>query len=121
MVWEDAGAFVGGVGLLDWIEVLEDDPAVVEAPVHTCGERDLYRAILEDAVHCAEGRSSNCGNHTPDQYQAAKRRAQADALAWIAGDLADVPVPFITCCHQLGLDPDWLRARLLGRLGKVAA
>ena len=74
------------------------------------GAKRLVVALLDDAVLCATGRG-----YAPDPR--ARRRAQAEALAWILSDAEGdgVTFAFVAVCRVLGLDPQAVRAAVTAR------
>jgi hypothetical protein len=85
-----------------------------ERTARASGERALVLAVLLDAVRCLQG-----------EHGRGRQRGRliADARAWIASTDARWPFSFANVCHELGLDPDRLRPRLLrlaGALGSPA-
>ena len=72
--------------------------------VHATGERRLMLATLEDAVRTILNRS---GRHM------ARDRKLQDDLAWLMSDDALRPFGFLSLCDSLGIDPDYLRSRVL--------
>ena len=69
-----------------------------------CGERELMRAVLEDAIHCLAG-----------EIGPSRERGQlaADAREWIVASDARWPFSFDNICDAIELDLGSLRARLL--------
>ena len=69
------------------------------------GERALMRAVLEDAIRCLGGQ---VGRFLERRFLAAKARA------WIERRDPSWPFSFDNICQELDLDPDVVRARVLG-------
>jgi DNA-binding NarL/FixJ family response regulator len=69
-------------------------------------ERALMRAVLVDAIQCLTG---NVGG--PSRRRA---RLSQQAREWIAEEDATWPFSFQNICHGLDLEPDRVRARVLG-------
>jgi len=69
-----------------------------------CGERELMRAVLEDAIHCLAG-----------ELGPTRERAQlaADSRGWVTARDACWPFSFDNICESLGLEQSSLRERLL--------
>jgi len=67
-------------------------------------EKELLRAILEDAIHCYR------------KYRAAKNRTGREqfreAEEWIMGGGDDWIFSFVNVCELLGLDPQFVRRAL---------
>lgn len=69
------------------------------------GEKKLMLAVLEDAIVCFLQERPG-----PEEK---KKRASAEAEGWIFEKNDDAPFSFATICETLGLDPMWVRKRLL--------
>jgi hypothetical protein len=70
---------------------------------HASGERRLMLAVLEDAVrNVALARNARISS----------KRARQE-LAWVTSVDRTDPFAFESICDALGIDPSWLRARLL--------
>jgi len=88
------------------IRALQEAPSAT--PSHGngpgCGERELMRAVLEDAIRCLAG-----------EIGPSRERGQlaADAHDWIAASDGRSPFSFENICDALDLDSSSLRARLL--------
>ena len=70
-------------------------------------EKRLQLAVLEDAILTFE-RSVGVDGARP-------RRLLAEVDAWLASDATDWPFAFVTICHTLNIDPDYVRAGLQRR------
>ena len=70
-------------------------------------EKRLQLAVLEDAVLTFE-RSVGVDGARP-------QRLLAEVEAWVASDATDWPFAFVTICHTLNIDPDYVRAGLRRR------
>ncbi len=70
-------------------------------------EKRLQLAVLEDAILTIE-RSVGVDGPRP-------RRLLAEVDAWLASDATDWPFAFVTICHTLNIDPDYVRAGLRRR------
>ena len=70
-------------------------------------EKRLQLAVLEDAILTFE-RSVGVDGPRP-------RRLLAEVDAWMASDATDWPFAFVTICHTLNIDPDYVRAGLRRR------
>src|SRR5438552_19096971 len=70
-------------------------------------EKRLQLAVLEDAILTFE-RSVGVDGARP-------RRLLAEVDAWLASDATDWPFAFVTICHTLNIDPDYVRAGLRRR------
>ena len=87
------------------IRALQEAP---ETPTHRngpgWGERELMRAVLEDAIRCLAG-----------EIGPSREREQlaADAREWIAASDSRSPFSFDNICDAIDLDTSSLRARLL--------
>jgi hypothetical protein len=74
---------------------------------------ELMRAVLEDAIGCAQG--------TARRFQRDDRRAlQTDAVQWLSSDRMSDPFDFRRICEALGVDPDAIRRRVLPRMKPIA-
>jgi hypothetical protein len=69
-----------------------------------CGERELMRAVLEDAIHCLAG-----------EVGPSRERPQlaSEARAWIVESDSRWPFSFDNICDALGIDVGVLRSKLL--------
>ena len=67
-------------------------------------EKRLQLAVLEDAVLTFE-RSVGVDGARP-------QRLLAEVEAWVASDATDWPFAFVTICHTLNIDPDYIRRGL---------
>ena len=67
-------------------------------------EKRLQLAVLEDAILTLE---RTVGGAAPRA-----RRLRAEVDAWFASDATDWPFAFVTICHTLNLDPDYIRRGL---------
>ena len=67
-------------------------------------EKRLQLAVLEDAILTIE-RSVGVDGPRP-------RRLLAEVDAWLASDATDWPFAFVTICHTLNIDPDYIRRGL---------
>ncbi len=69
-----------------------------------CGERELMRAVLEDAIRCLAG-----------EVGPSRERPQlaADAREWITARDAQWPFSFDNVCDALGVESALLREKLL--------
>ena len=72
----------------------------------------LYRAILEDALECLEGRGAPSSIGRRLQYERGRRRQEA--LQWMLSD-AEYCFSFRTVCEVLGLEVGAVRSRLRQR------
>src|SRR3989441_926687 len=70
-------------------------------------EKRLQLAVLEDAVLTFE-RCAGVDGAKP-------RRLLAEVDAWFASDATDWPFAFVTICHTLNIDPDYVRAGMRRR------
>jgi len=70
-------------------------------------EKRLQLAVLEDAIITFE-RSVGVDDARP-------RRLLAEVDAWFASDATDSPFAFMTICHTLNIDPDYIRGGLRRR------
>jgi hypothetical protein len=68
------------------------------------GIRALMRAILQDAILCLSGRAGRHGEQA---------RLTAEALRWVKSRDRRWPFAFETICDVFGINPDYLRRRLL--------
>src|SRR5213593_4385632 len=88
------------------IRALQEAPSDLSAHRNGpgCAERELMRAVLEDAIHCLAG-----------EIGPSRERPQlaADARVWIAACDARWPFSFDNICDAIELEPGALRARLL--------
>jgi hypothetical protein len=75
------------------------------------GERRLMLATLEDGI-----RTILAGR----RGRVARRKLQED-LDWLMSDDARHPFSFLTLCDALGIDPDYLRSRVLAAFGTTDA
>src|SRR5207247_9553298 len=88
------------------IRALQEAPS--EKPTYRngpgCGERELMRAVLEDAIRCLAG-----------EIGPSRERGQlaADARQWIVASDARWPFSFDNICDAIGFDSGALRPRLL--------
>jgi hypothetical protein len=64
-------------------------------------EKRLQLAVLEDAILTFE--------RTVGVAAPRARRLLAEVDAWFASDTTDWPFAFVTICHTLDLDPDYIR------------
>ena len=71
---------------------------------HLQPEKRLQLAVLEDAILTFE-RSVGVDGPRP-------RRLLAEVDAWLASDATDSPFAFVTICHTLNIDPDYVRGGL---------
>ena len=69
-----------------------------------CGEREIMRAVLEDAIHCLAG-----------EIGPSRERPQlaADAREWFLSRDGRWPFSFENICDAIGFDVESLRERLL--------
>ena len=77
------------------------------------GEKALMLAVLEDGIRCFQEHLRN-PRYNP-------RLLSQQAEEWIRADDWDWPFSFNNVCDTLGLDPDALRAALLGWKAKRLA
>jgi hypothetical protein len=70
----------------------------------TTPERRLMAAVLEDALGIALG---------PAQRNSPSVRASTEE--WLFSDDEAWPFSFVNVCHALGIDPVWLRERVLAQ------
>src|SRR5438093_10187314 len=70
-------------------------------------EKRLQLAVLEDAVLTFE-RCAGVDGARP-------RRLLAEVDAWFASDATDSPFAFVTICHTLNIDPDYIRGGMRRR------
>lgn len=78
-------------------------------------ERKLLEAILTDAIECWQECAVVATTWQVSGYSMGKRqRAYRDADFWIFGDYDNAPYwSFTEICGCLGLDPEFIRRRLL--------
>lgn len=80
------------------------------------GHRLMLWGILTDAVHCWQ-RITTCGfrmSANANGYITTSERLYREADFWIFGEYDNGPFfSFTQVCHCLGLDPDFIRRRLL--------
>jgi hypothetical protein len=76
-------------------------------------EKRLQLAVLEDAILTFE-RSVGVDGARP-------QRLLAEVEAWVASDATDWPFAFVTICHTLNIDPDYVRAGLRRRHTRLDA
>ena len=76
-------------------------------------EKRLQLAVLEDAVLTFE-RCAGVDGAKP-------RRLLAEVDAWFASDATDWPFAFVTICHTLNIDPDYVRGGLRRRRTRLEA
>jgi hypothetical protein len=76
-------------------------------------EKRLQLAVLEDAILTFE-RSVGVDRPRP-------RRLLAEVDAWFASDATDSPFAFVTICHTLNIDPDYVRGGLRRRRTRLEA
>lgn len=76
--------------------------------VRARGERALLTACLEEAIKNLQGYHQNPHRRAVRIYQ--------EELAWIENEDETYLFSFCSICHHLGLDPQWLRQRILGWL-----
>ena len=76
-------------------------------------EKRLQLAVLEDAVLTFE-RCAGVDGARP-------RRLLAEVDAWFASDATDWPFAFVTICHTLNIDPDYVRGGLRRRRTRLEA
>ena len=69
-----------------------------------CGERELMRAVLEDAIHCLAGETG------PSRE---RPQLAAEAREWLVSGDTWWPYSFENICDAIGFDADSLRERLL--------
>ena len=74
------------------------------------GEMKLMVALLEESIASLLGRAIAPASQRPTHQQ--------EALLWVLGREPSL-LPFDDVCHVLSIDPDRLRARLLGRLAQL--
>jgi hypothetical protein len=74
---------------------------------HLEPERRLMLAVLQEAVDCYQ---ENIFASSRKQEEAFK-----DAESWFFDNNHDWPFSFINICETCGLDPDYLRSRLVRR------
>ncbi len=67
-------------------------------------EKRLQLAVLEDAILTFE--------RSVGVYRPRPRRLLAEVDAWFASDATDWPFAFVTICHTLNIDPDYIRRGL---------
>jgi hypothetical protein len=67
-------------------------------------ERRLLRAVLEDGLHVIRRQAAS--------PRLRARRVFRETVAWLASDDVSWPFSFVNACHVLGIDPDWVRARM---------
>ena len=81
------------------------DPAADNPPdrAFTRGERRLMLATLEDAIRTI----------LDAEHRHATRKQLREDLAWLSSDDPRPPFGFLSLCDFLGIDPDYLRARVL--------
>ncbi len=70
-------------------------------------EKRLQLAVLEDAVLTFD-RSVGVDGARP-------RRLLTEVESWFTSDATDSPFAFVTICHTLNIDPDYVRAGLRRR------
>lgn len=81
-------------------------PAQMDEGITWSPERMLAAAVLVDALLYVREHHNKVG------YQPEVTRD----LAWIQSDDAEWPYSFVPLCHQLGLDPDFVRTVVRGWL-----
>lgn len=75
-------------------------PMALSAPL-----RNLYRAVLEDAL-----RSALTPRKTADAaYRRREAQAQEEAVAWVRDETAIHPFSFTVVCTALGFEPAYVR------------
>ena len=74
------------------------------APTRACGEVELMRAVLEEAVDCFQ-----------KQFVKSGRRAQRlarEAEEWLFSDEVSWPFSFVNICAVLAIEPGYIRLKL---------
>jgi hypothetical protein len=105
---------------LDFGRLFEPDPLAAAQHASTAKrtyplqpELRLLAAVLEDAVAALTTDQRRCSSR--------QRRDYRETLRWInAGENNDWVFSFSNVCEALGLDPNYLRAGLLRKIGAVS-
>ena len=79
------------------------------------GEIRLMAALLQDAVEIIQGRRG------PGMYGDQKHRSnpRQEAIDWVLDD-DDSVLSFLSCCEQFRLNPQAVRAKVLGKRKRAA-
>ena len=72
----------------------------------------LALAVLADGLRCYQGRAGIPAASSPQNRSARSRKLAVEAERWLRAD-TDSPFSFEGVCAALGLDSDWLRAKVL--------
>lgn len=89
-------------------------PAIGTDRTRQCGELRLLLAVLKDALEAVTTRPS----YRPD---VPVERAAAEARAWIFSNDRSSPFTFVVACELLGIDPGYVRARVVARRARRTA
>lgn len=79
--------------------------SVRRRPLDGCGEMALMQAVLDDAVRCFRQYSS-----FPPRY---RPRVAREATSWLFADDEQWPFSCVNICAVLGIDPAYLRRKLM--------
>lgn len=87
-------------------------------PDDVLGSKELYAAVLTDAIHVLEVPRQHLGLHLRKKVQEPTMHEQlllaqvSNERRWVLSDSVREPFSFVRCCQAMNLDPDAVRDAL---------